>query len=35
MKKNYFIPLLVLVVPLVIGIGIGYTIKPSAAASSR
>jgi serine protease Do len=35
MKKNYFILLLVLAVPLVIGIGIGYTIKPSAAASSR
>ena len=35
MKKNYFILLLVLAVPLIIGIGIGYTIKPSAAASSR
>jgi len=35
MKKNHFILLLVLAAPLVIGIGIGYTIKPSAAASSR
>ena len=35
MKKNYFILLLVLAVPLIIGIGIGYTIKPSVAASSR
>jgi serine protease Do len=35
MRKNYLILILVLAVPLIIGIGIGYTIKPSIAASSR
>jgi len=35
MKKNYFMLLLVFAVPLLVGIGIGYSIKPSAAASTR
>lgn len=35
MRKNYFILILVLAIPLIVGIGIGYTIKPSIAASSR
>ncbi|HTY37876.1 MAG TPA: trypsin-like peptidase domain-containing protein [Bacteroidota bacterium] len=35
MRKNYFILLLVLAIPLTIGIAIGYTIKPSVAASAR
>jgi serine protease Do len=34
MKKNYFMLLLVFAVPLLVGIGIGYSIKPSAAAST-
>ncbi|MDP2885069.1 MAG: trypsin-like peptidase domain-containing protein [Ignavibacteria bacterium] len=35
MKKNYFMLLLVFAVPLLVGIGIGYSIKPSVAASTR
>ena len=35
MKKNYFMLLLVFAVPLLVGIAIGYSIKPSAAASAR
>jgi serine protease Do len=35
MKKNYFMLLLVVAIPLLVGIGIGYSIKPSAAASTR
>jgi serine protease Do len=35
MKKNYFMLLLVVAIPLFVGIGIGYSIKPSAAASTR
>jgi len=34
MKKNYFMLLLVFAIPLLVGIGIGYSIKPSAAAST-
>ncbi|MCX6133967.1 MAG: trypsin-like peptidase domain-containing protein [Ignavibacteriales bacterium] len=33
MKKNFLVLSFVLVIPLAIGIGIGYTIKPSSAAS--
>ena len=34
MKKNYFMLLLAFAIPLLVGIGIGYSIKPSAAAST-